>query len=78
MAEVVVTETKFPERIGANTERRGSVLCLTERIYITSVSLSNSYYDTGCSVGGSCHTSGSAPAAFATSPGSFLAARAFR
>ena len=37
MAEVVVTETKLPERVGVNTERRGSVLCLTESIYNISV-----------------------------------------
>jgi len=30
----VVTETSLPDRIGANTERRGSALCLMLNILI--------------------------------------------
>jgi hypothetical protein len=32
MEDVVVTDTKRPERMGVKTERRGSVLCLTDWI----------------------------------------------
>jgi hypothetical protein len=35
MEEPVVTETSFPDRIGANTERRGSALCLILNILVT-------------------------------------------
>jgi hypothetical protein len=34
MEELVVTETSFPDRIGANTERRGSALCLMLKILV--------------------------------------------
>lgn len=33
--DVVVTETSCPDRIGANTDNKGSALCLTERIWGT-------------------------------------------
>lgn len=34
MEELVVTETTLPERIGANTESRGSALCLMLNILV--------------------------------------------
>ncbi len=33
MEELVVTDTSLPDRIGLNTESRGSALCLMLRIW---------------------------------------------
>lgn len=43
MVDVVVTEAKRPLRIGAKTERRGSLLCRIDCIYKAIGSIGRSY-----------------------------------